>query len=87
MQSTQVAGFHFSSCKVIQKGPNLLNGVCLALVVTSGQQTEKGISLTKKTQIIETGRNSCFITANSVMNSDLPNTAYTAKFTDKTVLA
>lgn len=57
MQSTQVAGFHFSSCKVTQKDPNLLNGVCLALGVTPGQQTEKGISLTKKNQIIGTGRN------------------------------
>lgn len=48
MQSTEVAGFHFSSCKVIQKGPNLLNGACIALGVTSGQQTEKGILLIKK---------------------------------------
>lgn len=57
MQSTEVAGFHFSSCKVIQKGPNLLNRACIALGVTSGQQTEKGISLIKKKIIIETGRN------------------------------
>lgn len=58
MQSTQVAGFHFSSRKVKEKGPNLLNGACIALGVTSGLQTEKGISLIKKkTQIIETGRN------------------------------
>lgn len=56
MQSAKVAGFHFSSSKVIQKGPNLLNGACTALGVTSGQQTEKGISLIKKI-IIETGRN------------------------------
>lgn len=50
IQSTKVAGFHFSLCEVIQKGPNLLNGpyLQLKLWLEAGMRANRKVSFSHK---------------------------------------